>query len=114
MNKVAVWGGGIIAMITAILLKKNQIDVSLWRPALQKIQGENKRVFALSHTSLKLLKDFEIYQNIPSDAQQAIKKMLIWDGLGHAQLELQASEIGQSQLAMIVEEQALWEACWRN
>jgi len=114
MNKVAVWGGGIIAMVTAILLKKNQLDVALWRPALQKIQGDNKRVFALSQTSLNLLKEFEILKNIPEDAQQVIKKMLIWDGVGHAQLELQAADISQTKLATIVEEQALWEACWKK
>ena len=112
MNKIAVWGGGVVAMLCAIFLKKMQFDVVLWRSSLQKMQGDNKRVFALSRTSLEFLKEMDVWQRLPMNSMQAVEKMLIWDGLGHAQLELNAYDIAQSELAKIVEETALWDACY--
>jgi 2-octaprenylphenol hydroxylase len=112
MNKIAVWGGGVVAMLCAILLKKNQIDVVLWRPALQKIDGDNKRVFALNQASLNFLKTLDVWQKIPKSSTQPIHNMLVWDGIGHAQLSLNAYDLAQSEVAKIVEESALWQACF--
>lgn len=114
MNKVSVWGGGVVAMLTAILLKKNHLDVALWRMHMPKKQEGNKRVFALNKASVQFLKNLGVDKYIPQQAQQCIYQMRIWDGLGHAQLELKATDIGQSHLARIVEEQALWDACWQK
>lgn len=114
MNKIAVMGGGVVAMLTAILLKRNQLDVSLWRSFSQKLDGDNKRVFALNRASMTFLKAHGILRHIPEKAMQPIAHMRVWDGLGHALLEFNATDMSRSELARIVEETALWEACYQE
>lgn len=113
MNKIAVLGGGVVAMLTAILLKKNRKDVMLWRSSGQKLEGDNKRVFALNRASITFLKVHGILSYLPEQAMQPIAHMRVWDGLGHAFMEFNAQDVHQSELARIVEEPALWEACYQ-
>lgn len=114
MNKIAILGGGVVAMITAIVLKKHYQDVMLWRSAHQKIEGDNKRVFALNHASMMFLKEQGVLDLISENAMQPIAHMRVWDGLGDALLEFHAAEISRSELARVVEEGALWGACYQR
>ena len=114
MNKIAVWGGGIIAMLMAIVLKKQNYDVALWRQAKSNASNNNQRVFALTSNSLDFLKSIGVWARYPCHAAQAVHQMIIWDGVGNTQLEFDSAEIAKSELAKIVQETALWEACYQE
>jgi 2-polyprenylphenol 6-hydroxylase len=106
MNKVAVYGGGVIAMTVALGLKKQGIDVSLWRPPLLVPTTDTKRVFALNEVSMSLLDalDISIKEHVTR-----VRRMLIWDENTGAQIEFNAHDLAQSQVAYIVEEPFLWQ-----
>lgn len=106
MNKIAVYGGGVIAMTLAIGLKKQGIDVALWRPAFAPLSQDTKRVFALNDASMQLLKQLHISLK---DHALAVRRMLVWDENTGAQIEFNSHDLGQSKVASIVEEPFLWQ-----
>ena len=106
MNKVAVYGGGVIAMTVALGLKKQGMDVTLWRPPLLPTTQDTKRVFALNDASMHLLNEQGI--SLIEHATR-VRRMLIWDEMTGAQIEFNAHDLAQSQVASIVEEPFLWQ-----
>ena len=106
MNKVAVYGGGVIAMTVALGLKQQGIDVAIWRPPLNFPTLATKRVFALNDASMHLLNQLGI--SLIEHATR-VRRMLIWDEMTGAQIEFNAHDLAQSQVASIVEEPFLWQ-----
>jgi len=102
MTKFAVYGGGPIAMLTALILDKQGHPVELWRPYLPNPSAA-KRVFALNARSLHVLTSL----GLQVDAHP-IRQMEIWDAKTFAQIHFAAAEIATAALAYIVEEQSLW------
>lgn len=109
MTKVAVYGGGIIAMTLAMVLKKHGIEVELWRPPLKTPISETKRVFALNASSMTFLKELGILEKTISAHIAPVRRMFVWDEKTGAQIEFHASDLGQANVAHIVEEPFLWQ-----
>ena len=105
-KQVAVYGGGIIAMLTALSLKQKGFSPKLWRGPKH---TATKRVFALNHASMAFLEKLKIEK--PTSC--AVKRMHIWDGVSGASLLLKASDNQQSALAYIVDEALLWQAIYK-
>lgn len=110
MKKVAIYGGGIIAMLLAIIFKQKSIEVELWRPYFKpESKNKNQRVFALNQMAMQLLKELEIWADFNHPEITPVQNMLIWDELTAAQIQFSACDIGQFTLAHIVDEGFLWE-----
>lgn len=105
-KQVAVYGGGIIAMLTALSLEQKGFAPRLWRGPKNHQHADTKRVFALNHASIALLDKL----NIPKPKLSGIKRMYVWDGLGGAAIELKAADRQKTALAYIVDEASLWQA----
>jgi 2-octaprenylphenol hydroxylase len=103
MTRVAILGGGIVAMVAALVLKKQGQAVELWRFKQEIASNDNKRVFALNHSALNILQNILI--KLPSAHMTAVEKMQVWDGLTGAVIDLE-----DAHLASIVDETALWNA----
>lgn len=115
MNKVAVYGGGIVAMLMAIILREKSYEVELWRSKQQELkQPATNRVFALNRNSTQLLKDLGCFK--PNQqvflSSTLVKEMLIWDGHSASQISFSATEIGKSNLTRIVHERDLWDSIY--
>lgn len=108
-KKVAVYGGGIIAMLTALSLQQKGFAPCLWRGSKNTKNTDTKRVFALSHASIRLLDKLDI----PQPQACAIKSMYVWDGVGNASITLKAADKQKSALAYIVDEALLWQSIYQ-
>ena len=93
-------------MTMALALKKLGMDVCLWRPPFISPTQDSKRVFALNDASIQLLNDLGI--SLKEHATR-VRRMLIWDENTGAQIEFNAHDLAQSQVASIVEEPFLWQ-----
>lgn len=109
MTKFAVYGGGPIAMLTALVLDKHGYHVELWRPHLPH-RASSKRVFALNQRSIDFLKSLGIGGPDVALVQHPIRQMEIWDAQTFAQIHFAAADIGTAALAYTVDETALWTA----
>lgn len=109
MTKVAVYGGGIVAMTLAMVLKKQGIDVRLWRPPLKAPAVETKRVFALNTSSMTSLREWGILEKATSTHITPVRRMLVWDEHTGSQIEFNASDLEKTHVAHIVEEPYLWQ-----
>ena len=112
MTKVAVYGGGIIAMLLAMVFKKQGIEVELWRPSFAQSDVENKRVFALNQAAIDCLSELDI--KFPNDSEyvKSVQQMLVWDAITGSSLCFDAADVGAYQLTQIVHEHFLWQQLW--
>jgi 2-octaprenylphenol hydroxylase len=109
-RQVAIYGGGIIAMLTALCLKQKGFSPELWRPKKNTSEVlKTKRVFALNRASLAFLDQLGVIK--PQGT--LVKKMFLWDSLNQASLILKASERKQTALAQIIDESLLWQSVYR-
>jgi 2-octaprenylphenol hydroxylase len=103
MTRFAVYGGGPVAMLLALMLQKQGLKTELWRPYFKPAQARS-RVFALNARALKFLKDL----GIKVDEYHPIRSMQIWDAKTFAQLGFSAAGIGKAALAYTIDEAYLW------
>jgi 2-octaprenylphenol hydroxylase len=109
MKKVAVYGGGIVAMLLAIIFKEKSYQVELWRPYVKpESQVKNQRVFALNQKAMQLLKQLGVWSDLKHPNITSVHHMLVWDEQTAAQIQFAAGDIGQYALAHIVDEYFLW------
>ena len=115
MNKIAIYGGGIVAMLLAIVFKQKSYEVELWRPKQKRTnQNANQRVFALNAKSIEFLKDLGCFNTQNALSQTTlVQEMLIWDGITASQISFKASDIGKSNLSRIVDESFLWDSVFQ-
>jgi 2-octaprenylphenol hydroxylase len=112
MTKVAVYGGGIVAMLLAMVFKKQGIDVKLWRPSFVQSDVENKRVFALNQAAINCLSELDIRFSSDSEFVKSVQKMLVWDAITGSSICFDAADVGSYQLTQIVHEHFLWQQIW--
>lgn len=114
MNKVAVYGGGIIAMLLAVMFKEKSYEVEIWRPFLQPKSDLNaSRVFALNRKAMQFLKDMGVWTDFKHKQITPVQSMLVWDEKTAAQIRFCASDLGQSTLSHIVDEGFLWDSLFQ-
>jgi 2-octaprenylphenol hydroxylase len=106
MSKFAVYGGGPVAMLLALMLNKHGINVEVWRPYLSPESSSGRRVFALNQRALEFLKSMGL--NLLEDFHP-IRSMQIWDASSFAQIQFNAAELGRSALAYTLDEIFLWD-----
>jgi len=110
MNKIAVYGGGIIAMLLAIALKEQKREVVMWRPFFKTPQGPNRRVFALNQAAIHFLQQL----GVVLDGATAVEHMLIWDEHTGASVHFHSADVGCFYLTKIVNETHLWQKLWEK
>ena len=108
-KQIAVYGGGIVAMLTALSLAQKGYAPSLWRAPKNHQHVGAKRVFALNHASMVVLDKL----GIPKPMSAAIQKMYVWDSLSGASITLQAADQQKTALAYIVDENSLWQEIYQ-
>lgn len=106
MTKVAIYGGGIIAMCLAIALRLRDYDIVVWRPHFVSNGEKSRRVFALNHQAMETLNTLGIDNKMDL---QAVSEMLIWDKITGANINFRAADIGRFALTQIVSEYELWQ-----
>lgn len=106
MNKVAIYGGGVVAMCLAIALRLRDYDVSVWRPHFIAHGEKSRRVFALNNQAMQTLKTLGIHDPM---GLQPVEEMLIWDKVTGANINFKAADIGRFSLTQIVAEDELWQ-----
>ncbi|AIL32117.1 FAD-dependent monooxygenase [Basilea psittacipulmonis] len=103
---VAICGGGIVGMATALSLVRQQKKVCIISPKYQPLIFTNDdyhpRIYAISGASKKLLEDLGVWSNIPVERYQAVERMEI-HGDGDGLLELDAWQANSSELTWIME-----------
>lgn len=107
MTRVAVYGGGIVSMLMAILFHLRGEAVQLWRPNFDK-STKTRRVFALNQQAITTLENLGISTN--ALVSIPVSDMFIWDDMSGASIQFKASEVGRFYLTKIVGEHDLWQA----
>ncbi len=110
MNKIAVYGGGIIAMLLAIALKAQKREVVIWRPIFNTPQGPNRRVFALNQAAVHFLQQL----GVALDATTSVEHMLIWDEHTGASVHFHSADVGGFYLTKMVDETHIWQQLWNK
>lgn len=115
---IAIVGGGMVGAALAAALGDTK-----YKLAIIDAQDENSlcrevspsddvasfepRVSALTSASQNLLKETGAWDLVPTQLQQAYRKMRVWDELGTAEIVFDAAEIYQDALGCIVENQSV-------
>ena len=114
MTKTAVYGGGIVAMLLALVFKKQGVDAELWRPNFAQSDIENKRVFALNQSAINFLGDLGIFFPFDCEYVKPVQQMLVWDATTGSSICFDAADVGSFYLTQIVQEHFLWKEIWRK
>jgi ubiquinone biosynthesis UbiH/UbiF/VisC/COQ6 family hydroxylase len=112
---VAVVGGGLVGITTALALGQQGYRVTLLdrqRPrAVQGALGLDIRNVALSPSSQSLLDEVGIWGGL---AAAPYHRMCIWEQWGNSQVEFDAADAGRTELGWVVEMSALVCAGWNK
>ncbi|WP_445946024.1 FAD-dependent monooxygenase [Shewanella sp.] len=106
---VAIVGGGMVGLATAIGLALNDINVVVIDAGqTTDVSGEPKlRVSAINHASQQLLENLGAWGYLGSSRLSPYSKMAVWDKDGLGKIGFDAHTLAQSHLGTIVENQAI-------
>ncbi|MGL4767680.1 MAG: FAD-dependent monooxygenase [Formosimonas sp.] len=105
-------GGGIIGNASALALAQAgcQVAVLSSEPALTRLEdGLDARIYALSHSSVQLLKDLRVWDALRAERMCAVRDMQVMGDAAHGErqqgvLHLSAYRAQHTELAWIVEQ----------
>lgn len=113
---IAVVGAGLVGATAALCLGRRFPNCQIhWldrgsmevEPAPASIEA---RVIACTPGSQSYLESLGVWQKLAPDRMQAYQSMRVWDQLGGAAIEFQSSDLGTSQLGVILEVSELLRA----
>lgn len=115
---VVVMGGGLVGATLALALKDTNIriavvdvqqpsDTSVPDSASSEVDNFEPRVSALTHASVDLLSQVDVWPQIAPNLVLPYQKMQVWDELGTAEIKFDAAELHADSLGYIVENQSM-------
>ncbi|WP_137222823.1 FAD-dependent oxidoreductase [Shewanella sp. MEBiC00475] len=106
---VAIVGGGMVGLATAIGLANADLNVVVIDAgATQAVSGEPKlRVSAINKASQQLLENLGAWQYLDDSRISPYQKMAVWDKDGLGKIEFDANSIGEAYLGSIIENDAI-------
>ncbi|WP_350432620.1 FAD-dependent oxidoreductase [Shewanella sp. H8] len=106
---VAIVGGGMVGLATAIGLANADLNVVVIDAgATQAVSGEPKlRVSAINKASQQLLENLGAWQYLDDSRISPYQKMAVWDKDGLGKIEFDANSIGEAFLGSIIENDAI-------
>ena len=117
---VVVVGAGMVGASCALgLAQKGKLSIAMLDRSSaetlpENIQQANIRVSALSQSSVQLLKDLDVWQELPDEYHYPYQRMQIWDEMNDAELAFDAAEVGSKELGFIVDNHSLVYALQRK
>lgn len=112
---IAIVGGGMVGMATAIGLAKQGFQVAVVeRAEPQPVSGEPRlRVSAINRASQQWLSELGAWQLLPSERISPYQGMQVWDKDNLAGIEFDADAIAEPDLGHIIENDAIAYALWQ-
>ena len=106
---VAIVGGGMVGLATAIGLAEADFNVVLIDAGhAQPVSGEPRlRVSAINKASQRLLENLGAWQGIDSGRISSYQQMAVWDKDGMGSIEFDAQSISEAHLGSIIENDAI-------
>mgnify|MGYP003655144127 FL=1 len=106
---VAIVGGGMVGLATAIGLANADLNVVVIDAGTtQAVSGEPKlRVSAINKASQQLLENLGAWQYLDNSRVSPYQKMLVWDKDGLGKIEFDAHSISEAYLGSIIENDAI-------
>ncbi|PKG78654.1 FAD-dependent 2-octaprenylphenol hydroxylase [Shewanella sp. Actino-trap-3] len=106
---VAIVGGGMVGLATAIGLANADLNVVVIDAGtIQAVSGEPKlRVSAINKASQQLLQNLGAWQYLDDNRVSPYQKMSVWDKDGLGKIEFDAHSISETHLGSIIENDAI-------
>ena len=114
--QVAIIGGGITGALLALYLGKARISVCLidrGNPSLDSQNPLEGRTTSLNLSSIEALNQAGVWEFIQKDTQE-FKEIHVWDSEGSSSIEFNAHEISKQKLGVIVHNQIILEAIFKE
>jgi 3-demethoxyubiquinol 3-hydroxylase len=113
---IAVVGAGVVGLVAALMAAKQGFRVAIieahapksWQP-----NSPDLRVYALALDNQRLLEQLGVWQEIQAKRAKAYNNMTVFDEVHGDSLQFTASDLGQSHLGYIVENDVLVDALWQ-
>ncbi len=114
---MAIVGGGIVGMTTALLLsKETSLRIALFeqKPLLFQFKKEKygERTSAISLASIKIFQQLSCFQSMVEKRIAPYLKMHVWDGQG--KLDFDAKDVGVECLGYMIEDQVIQVALFEK
>lgn len=112
---ILIVGGGLVGVVLAAAIVNNPANKSVSIALIEKsnapqrtqsigtIEDFDSRVVALSHTSIELLKELNVWNEIEKQRVCPYLSMQVWDDEGTGSIEFNAEDLAQDNLGVIVE-----------
>jgi len=100
---VCVRGNGVVGMSLALALSRQGLQVALQREPRLAAQPQDVRAYALSATSVTLLRALKVWDALPADARTAVYDMHVAGDAAGAALDFSAWDCGLDVLTWIVD-----------
>ena len=113
---VAVVGAGVVGLSAALLAARQSLQVAVveaHEPKAWQHDQPDLRVYALALDSQNLFEKMGLWQEIKSRRAQHYQCMTVFDEVQGSPLHFRASELGQSYLGHIVENNVLVNVLWQ-
>ncbi len=113
---VAVIGGGVIGLATALTAARNGLQtilVEAHAPAVWQAESPDLRVYALALDSQALLESLGVWQQAVQRRAFAYSGMTVFDEVESSPLHFRAEDIGRPHLGHIVENGLLVDTLWQ-
>jgi 2-octaprenylphenol hydroxylase len=114
---VVIVGGGMVGLVLALALKDSELSVAVIDSEQgNKPLGEKPelRVSALSLASENILRRLGIWDDIDRQRRLSYQHMSVWDKDSFGKIEFSHSDVQQTQLGHIIENQSLRGSLWQK
>jgi ubiquinone biosynthesis UbiH/UbiF/VisC/COQ6 family hydroxylase len=114
---IAVVGGGVVGAAAALALSRAGFDVQLIErgaPPPQPGDEYDPRVYAIAPSSAALLRQLDVWQQLPTQRLCAYQGMRVWESAPERGLAFAAADVGENQLGWIAEQSQLLAALWQQ
>jgi len=111
---VVIIGGGMVGLLQALMLAQQHFRVAIIenkQPGMVK-NGLDARVSAINTGSQNILKNLGLWADLDEKTFCSLQRLLVWDGLGGAELEFNAADLAQKELGCIIENRELIQKIW--
>lgn len=112
---VIIVGGGLAGLSLAVALRRSRLSVALveGRAAVGRPSGWDARIYAISPANQAFLQDIGVWQHLDPARTRQVEAMEVF-GDADGKLEFSAYDAGASELAWIVESQAIQYELWES
>lgn len=101
-SEVCVRGSGVVGLTAALALSRLGLDVTFTASAPRAVARADVRAYALNASSVRLLRELEVWDALPPGARTAVYDMRVQGDGAYGALDFSAWSQGVDQLAWIV------------